>query len=76
MDDSAANAANDFIEALQAVARAEGRFNRDPQIHMQNCLQDMQRVAVDVLRKHGIKPDREDDVIDGEPIPAPKHRTL
>jgi hypothetical protein len=45
----------DFEEALQEITMAAGAFNRDPLIHMQNCIRDMQRVAINVLARHGIK---------------------
>jgi hypothetical protein len=60
----------DFEEALHAISEAAGPFDRDPITHAHNTLRAMQRLAVDVLRKHGITPRREDDVLDGEPIPG------
>lgn len=59
----------DFTEALQIISEAAGAFNRDPVTHMQNCIRDMQRTAVQVLRKHGVTPRRDDCAIDGERIP-------
>lgn len=63
---------SDFIEALQKISEASGPFSRDPAEHARNVLRDMQHTAVLVLRKHGITPRREDDVIDGEPIKEPR----
>lgn len=45
-----------FIEALQEITMAAGAFNRDPVKHMENCIRDMQRIAIDVLVRHGLKP--------------------
>lgn len=58
-----------FQDALQQITQAQGRFNRDGVEHMRNCLQDMQAIAINVLRKYGIKPIRDDDPINGEPVP-------
>lgn len=59
---------DDFTEALQRITEASGPFSRDPIEHAHNALRDMQRTAVLVLKKHGVAPRRDDDVIDGEPI--------
>lgn len=47
---------SEMIEALQVISEAAGAFNRDPVIHAQNCIRDMQAEAIAVLCKHGIKP--------------------
>lgn len=60
---------DDLIEALQKITEASGPFKRDPHEHCRECLREAQVTAVRVLRKHRIQPRREDDVIDGEPIP-------
>lgn len=64
------DALEDYIDALQQITEAKGRFNRDPVTHTHNCLCDMQAIAINVLRKHGIKPRRDDDPIEGEPVPV------
>ena len=56
MTDETTTAEAQFIEALQEITMAAGAFNRDPPIHMQNCIRDMQALAIDVLVKHRIKP--------------------
>lgn len=48
--------AQDYIEALQEISEASGRFNRDPHQHARNCIEDMQACAIRVLTKHGITP--------------------
>lgn len=58
----------DFIEALQCITTASGAFKRDPFEHLKSCALSMQTTAVNVLRKHGITPRRDDDLIDGEKI--------
>lgn len=45
-----------FIEALQAISEAKGAFNRDPLKHCENCLREMQEIAISVLRERGITP--------------------
>ncbi len=62
--------ANDFENALQQITKASGAYNRDPITHAHNCLRDMQATAINVLRKYGIPPQREDDPIDGEVVPV------
>lgn len=61
---------DDFIDALQQITEAKGRYSRDPSTYAKNCICDMQAVAVHVLRKWGVKPRREDDAVDGELIPV------
>lgn len=51
----------DFIEALQEITEAKGAFKRDPFEHAKSCLRDMQKIAIDVLCKHGIEPRRSDE---------------
>ena len=46
----------DFIEALQEISEAKGAFKKDPHEHAKSCIRDMQATAIDVLKKHGVKP--------------------
>ena len=47
---------SDYEEALQQISKAEGRYNMDPNEHAKNCIIDMQKIAINVLKKHGIVP--------------------
>jgi hypothetical protein len=60
---------DDSLEALQEITQASGTFSRDPNEHARNCIRDMQAIVIHVLRKHGYKPPREDDPIDGKMVP-------
>jgi hypothetical protein len=57
------SALSDFGDALQEITKCEGAFKRDPYEHAKSVISDMQRIAIDVLRKHGLEPRR--DYIDG-----------
>src|SRR5690348_1561026 len=45
-----------FEEALQEISEAKGAFKRDPFEHAKSCIRDMQEIAIDVLKRHGIEP--------------------
>lgn len=46
----------DLIEALQQISRGAGPWSDDAFTHATNCIEHMQGLAVDVLRKHGLRP--------------------
>ena len=60
---------DDFENALQQITQAAGAYSRDPVTYAHNCLRDMQAIAINVLRAHGIIPWRDDDPIEGELVP-------
>ena len=43
---------DELIEALQAIARAEGRYSRDPLTHASNTIDDMVALANTALANH------------------------
>jgi hypothetical protein len=51
-------ACEDFIEALQEISRATGPWpqSNDNYDHACNVVANMQRLACDVLKKHGFEP--------------------
>ncbi len=51
-------ATEDFVEALQAVSCAAGPWpqSNDNYDHACNCVASMQKIAFDVLTKHGFTP--------------------
>ena len=38
-------------EALRQIAKGEGPFSRDPLTHAANCVENMQKIAIDALQK-------------------------
>ena len=54
-------ATNDFVEALQQISFPHGRDAETELDRALNCIEWMQNVAHEVLRKHGLEPR-------GEPI--------
>lgn len=40
-----------MLEALQEIAKAEGRYSQDQLTHAGNTIEDMQKLALDVLAK-------------------------
>jgi hypothetical protein len=43
--------ADDLLKALQEIAQREGAYNRDPRIHAENTIDNMERIARAAMEK-------------------------
>jgi len=48
------------ITALSEISKAEGAYSMDRMTYAENCIQSMQKIAIDALRELGIEPERKD----------------